>query len=421
MLFFCGLAKINQSALGVVYFYTQTWFSMKIRIRVMSIIRIPLYLCLLLLVGCASLVHKNKYPPEPEALARALSGELVLGRAVVLSELPEENLFGLTEPMKVFAQAINARASSASKKAELLHQQLILPQTAGGRGISYSALRTITGVEAFEQRQANCLSYTLLYVSLARYLGLKAYVNEVMLPPTWGMRNDETYLFMRHVNAMVNMPKPIFGGIIRDMSVADISDIVVDLEMRRYRANYTQGVISEASTAGMFYSNKGMELAAAGNSALAFKYLRRSLQVAEEVSYLWSNLGSFYRKQGLNVEAEAAYLQGLGYNPKDLTIMHNLAGLYLDTNNPVRAEEFRLQVRRHRNANPYFIYRRAQEKLARADLPAATALIEQAIKKQNDEPLFYKFALKLYEQQGDTHKAEKMRQKIDSFAAVNIL
>ena len=376
-------------------------------------IKIPLFLSVLLLVACTSVVQKVKYPPNPAALERALSGELVLGRAVVVSELPEENLFGLTEPMKRFAQSIGARAGSSRAKAELLHQQLILPTSAGGRGISYSAFQTITGIEAFDRRQANCLSYTLLYVALARYMGLNAYINEVMLPPTWAMREDETYIFMRHVNAMVNLPKPFLNSWVQTRHAADISDIVVDLEMRRYKAHYPQGPITEAVAAAMFYSNKGMELAAAGDKALGFKYLRKSLQETDNISYLWSNLGGFYRRQGLNAEAEAMYLQGLRYNAKDFTIMHNLADLYLEENNPERAEEFRLLVRRHRNANPYFMYSRAQEALVRDELPAAVTLIEKAIKKQSDEPLFYEFAVKLYERLGDEKKTEAMRKRLN--------
>lgn len=369
------------------------------------------------LSACTSMVQKVPFLSEKSHLARELSGELILGRPYLPEELPNANLFGLTKEMQVFADAATAPFSQSDAKAEALHKALIGRASDGGRGITYSAYDTITGIDAFESRQANCISYTLLFVAMARHVGLKAEVNEVMLPPTWDMRAGDTYLLMRHVNAKVFMPRRNRSAV-QVISTADVSDIVVDLEMRRYRPNYKQQVINQSLVAAQFYSNRGMELAAEGNAREGFLYLRKALLMSQKPSYIWSNFGSFYRRQQLLPEAEAIYLHGLAINPRDYTIMHNLAGLYKEMGNLEQSEYYQKRVRQYRNANPYYMYKRAQEMMAKNDLDNAASLIQKAIKKEEGEIRFYRLAVEIYDRQGDSKNAEHMRDKVYQLSTI---
>ena len=375
-----------------------------------------LSLCFIL-SACSSVVQKVPFLSDKGPLAQELSGELILGRPYLPEELPNADLFGLTDEMKAFAEAATAQTNRADAKAEALHKALIHSTADGGRGITYSAYETITGIDAFERRQANCISYTLLFVAMARYVGLEAEVNEVILPPTWDMRASDTYLLMRHVNAKVFMPNrnKTFA---RVMGVADVSDLVVDLEMRRYRPHYKQQVIDKDLVAAQFYSNRGMELAAEGNAREGFLYLRKALLMSQKPSYIWSNFGSFYRRQKLNPQAEAIYLHGLSINPRDYTIMHNLAGLYATIGNTEQRDYYQKRVRAYRNANPYFMYRRAEEMMEKNDLNGALALIKQAIKKEDNEARFYRLAADIYDQLGDTDNAEHMRDKLYQLSTI---
>lgn len=382
----------------------------------MAMLRFVIILVLAGLVGCSTAGPKAS-SKQKGLLAQTLSGELILGRPYTSTELPQVELFELTPEMKNFATAAVAGIHIADKKAEALHQALMTSEQRGGRGITYSAYMTNTGREAFEQRQANCLSYTLLYVAMARHVGLRAEVNEVFLPPTWDMRAGNTYLFMRHVNAKVFMANPARGWV-RTLRTADVTDIVVDLEMRRYRAHYKQKVIGNELVAAQFYSNRGMELAAAGDSQNAFLYLRKALLMSDKSSYIWSNFGSFYRRLGMTAEAEAIYLHGLGVNPRDYTIMHNLAGLYKDTGNNEQAKYYRERVRKHRDANPYYIYRRALEENDKQNYTKALALIKSAISKEKDEVRFYRLAVSIYDALGDTENAEHMRDKVYQLSTI---
>lgn len=372
----------------------------------------------LLVSGCSSMVQKTPFLTDKGPLAQALSGELILGRSYKADELPDEDLFGLTQEMKAFAESVTGHLEREDSKAEALHLALMTAASAGGRGVTYSAYHTNTGIAAFEHRQANCLSYTLMYVAMARYLGLKADVNEVILPPTWDMRAGDTYLFMRHVNAKVFMPRRRSLSWVRVVDTAEMGDIVVDLEMRRFKAHYKQRVIGKDLVAAQFYSNRGMELAAEGNTTAAFLYLRKALLMSEEPSYIWSNFGSFYRRHKFYAQAEAIYLHGLSINPRDYTIMHNLAGLYHEVGDDAKHKEYQHRVRIHRNANPYYMFKRAEDLVVKGDDNQALLLLKKAIKKEKDEQRFYRLASEIYERKGDTQNAELMRDKIYQLSTI---
>ncbi len=369
------------------------------------------------LSACSSVVQKVPFLADEGPLAKALSGELILGRPYRPEELPEADLFGLTTEMERFAETATAQVSRSDTKAEALHKALITSSSLGGRGITYSAYDTITGIDAFERREANCISYTLLYVAMARHLGLKAEVNEVILPPTWDMRATDTFLLMRHVNAKVFLPRPN-RSFVRVVGTADVSDIVVDLEMRRFRPHYKQQIIDKDLVAAQFYSNRGMELASEGDARAGFLYLRKALVMSQQASYIWSNFGSVYRRQNLLPEAEAIYLHGLSINPRDYTIMHNLAGLYKEMGNVEQSEYYQKRVRTYRNANPYYMFKRAQEALEKGERDGALVLIKRAIKKEGSEARFYRLAADIYDQLGDKENAQHMRYKLYQLSTI---
>ena len=60
---------------------------------------------------------------------------------------------------------------------------------------------TRTASDTFHDRQGNCLSFTMLFVALAREAGLTANYQSVQVQPTWA--NDGQVVIASHVNAVV--------------------------------------------------------------------------------------------------------------------------------------------------------------------------------------------------------------------------
>lgn len=353
----------------------------------------------LLLLACTSTVlPRFGMEPDAQLFELALSGEPLLGRPVNMKELPDRDLFELTPAMKAFADKHTKGLKGKFAKAEALHRALLNPTEAGGHGITYTAFTTLSGGDTFERRQANCLSFTFLYVTLARYLGLDAHVNEVKLPPTWDLRNENDFLFLRHVNAKVILRR---------------DEVVIDLELERYDVKYKQALIPELLAAAQYYNNRGMELSTLGDVHNAFLHLRKALQLNDQQSYIWNNLATIYRRNGFYVEAEALYLHGLKLDDRDLTIISNLGGLYRQMGDIEKADDFTQRAEKHRRINPYYMYYEALRAMDNDRPEVARDLLKKAIRAEENEIRFYELIVKAYEALGDKRGADRMRERLE--------
>jgi Flp pilus assembly protein TadD len=244
----------------------------------------------------------------------------------------------------------------------------------------------------------------LLSVALARSVGIYAEVNEVQIPPTWDLRNKKDMVFLRHVNVKVPIPH-------ESINVLNNDDVVIDLEMNRYRANYSQHPLDETSVAAQFYSNRAMEYLENNNVVDAFLSLRKSIKLNDQQSYVWSNLGVLYSRKNLWREAELAYLHGLEINSDDLTIMNNLSYLYHKIDNAELAKKYSKLAQRYRESNPFYQYNLALSAFDQNDYVAALQFVMRAIDREKNDARFYELAASIYEKQGRSYKAAEMSKK----------
>ncbi|MGD8174730.1 hypothetical protein [Marinimicrobium sp. ARAG 43.8] len=289
--------------------------------------RLGACLAVLFLCGCASVEPLPKWitPPSDQDREALLSGEQVPG--VGENDRPARyDLMALSPPMRTLAQELMRQHRRPDERAEALHRALLAAPLYGGQGMRYTALNTSTAQDAFRTRSVNCLSFTLIYVAMAREMGLDVRVNDVRVPPTWEWREGEPFVLFRHVNAKVMLR----GG----------EQLVVDLEMQRYSPAYSQELIGDRLVAAQFYNNRGMELVAEGELADGFLHLRQALALDDQQSYIWNNLGTLYNRLEEGRLAELAYLQGLSLDLTDLTLMSNLDSLYRQRGDREKAAYF---------------------------------------------------------------------------------
>src|SRR3546814_13780021 len=71
-----------------------------------------------------------------------------------------------------------------------------------GLGMTYATDATLTVAQAYRLRQANCLTFTLLTVALAREAGLDARAQEIDDVVAWRVQDNVVYRF-NHVNAQI--------------------------------------------------------------------------------------------------------------------------------------------------------------------------------------------------------------------------
>jgi Flp pilus assembly protein TadD len=265
---------------------------------------------------------------------------------------------------------------------------------------------TRTAAETFRTRRGNCLSFSNLFVALARRLGLDVRFQEVDIPPDWSFRND-VFVLNRHVNVLVNLGME--------------GERAVDFNMTDFRASYDRRTISDARARAHFYNNMAVEHMQAGDTASALAYFRKAIEDDPLFSSAWTNLGILYLRKGHADYAEAAYLQALRADKGDLVAMSNLASLYEQQGDQEAAARYRDRVRDHRQRNPYYRFQLAREAFLAHDYDTAIGHLKYAISQKKNEDQFC-FLLGLsYMKKGDEEAARQWMSRAEEMAATDAL
>ena len=119
-------------------------------------------------------------------------------------------------------------------------------------GIRYGNERTKTAIETFETRNGNCLSFTVLFVAMARHVGLRAYFQDVAEVTSWD-RRGELVVTHQHMFAEVELD----NGIVQ-------VDFLPGTH-KRYRKIHR---IKDQRALAHFYNNLGVEYMLFGGDTL---------------------------------------------------------------------------------------------------------------------------------------------------------
>ena len=330
-----------------------------------------------LLAGCASL------PATPAA--RELGAAVVEIPPAAGLSLEEAGIATLDPSMRRFL----AGEVTAGDQLTKLHQLSRAVIENPAFRIEYDDA-TRTASETFETLHGNCLSFTNLFVALAREAGLEIAYQEVEVPPTWTVQGD-AFVVSRHVNAVAT----IHGD----------PSYVVDFNMPMFRAAYPRQSISDARAAAHYYSNLGVERLAAGAFAESHAYFRKALAMDRTLPQAWINLGAWHRRSGDPVRAEASYLEALRLSPRDAVAMGNLAGLHAHAGRDELAAWYRKRISQYRLRNPYYRYELAERALRGGNAPRALRHVREAIRREPDDATFHALQGAIYRQLGRTADA----------------
>ena len=257
---------------------------------------------------------------------------------------------------------------------------------------------TRTAMETFQDQRGNCLSFTNMFVAMARYLDLDASYQEVKIPPDWSL-SGHSFLFSQHVNVFIDLEND--------------DPRVVDFNMANFNVNYERRVISDQRARAHYFSNIGVEYMLAGDTALAFANFREGISEDKSYSPAWVNLGILYRREGYPDYAEAAYLKAVEIDRFNLVAMSNLSSLYHEQGHTELAEQYRGQVESHRMSNPYYRYRAAQADFINGDYDAAIENLKYAVRERKNEGSFYMLMSLSYLMKGDREAAQRWMKKAE--------
>lgn len=261
---------------------------------------------------------------------------------------------------------------------------------------------TRTASATFHQRQGNCLSFTMLFVGLARAAGLKAVYQNVDVQPTWS--NDGQVVIASHVNSIVE--------------TSFNRATTVDFNIRDYRGAERSRRVGDQYALALFYTNLGAEALLQDNDAASLAYLREAARVYSKVPGLWVNLGVLYARHGQFEHAEASYLRALAINAGELSAIANLVRVYEALGQPERAAAYRGRAQKYRERNPYYHYATAVRAVEHQEFPTALTAIRRALRLKADEHEFYALRGEVLTALGRARDAQESFERADEFEAI---
>jgi tetratricopeptide (TPR) repeat protein len=254
-----------------------------------------------------------------------------------------------------------------------------------------------------DNKRINCFSFSNMFVAAARYAGIPANFQLVDSPPQWDI-NQDNWVVSQHINVTGTVVRKLTeselrhrreqegftGSRIRAARKSKLSRIyVVDLNPEIAADSYRSTVISDAQALSLFYSNKSVEALLNGTTDSANKFGKLALLVDDKSPTAWNNLGVLLSRAGKAEEAKQAYTTALTLDPDSESSANNLERVYRRLGETDKADAMAQRILQNRMKNPYYHYSMGERMVARGDLEDAVGYFKDAIKRKDDERLFY--------------------------------
>jgi tetratricopeptide (TPR) repeat protein len=266
-------------------------------------------------------------------------------------------------------------------------------------GFSYSSASR-TAIETFENRNGNCLSFTLLLIAMARHLNLDARFREVEVPPIF-TKTGEFVNLSQHLNAAVKVGSATYA--------IDVFPGVVPIEIGGR-------IVSDERGLAHFFNNKGVDELSGGDFAQAETYLQKALEIDPTMVGAWINWGAICARTGKLAEAERHYRKALELDPQDLAAMNNLANVCEQTGKTKEAAILQKKVKEFREKNPYHHYNLGMQAFKEGNYEQALIHYKRAIKLKSTEHNFYFAIAQAYARIGQNREVQANLRLAERYA-----
>lgn len=219
----------------------------------------------------------------------------------------------------------------------------------------YEADVSLTAAEAFEARRGNCVAFTNLFIALGRSRGIPVRLALLEREPR-AERDGDLVLVNTHV-----------------VAVYSHTGRLTVYDFYRLRRDEVRGIrlLDDLWVTAIFLNNRAIRSLRDGKLEAASATLEQALRLVPDFVGALGNLGVVRRRQGDVDGALDAYRRALEIEPRDASILANLAGLYTSLGRP-REAAAALRSADLRAANPWTL-------LVRGDLEVADGKPEDAL------------------------------------------
>lgn len=325
-------------------------------------------------------------PPAEPPVAAPVPVELARQQ---VPPAPDEIMAIPDELRALLKERVESRVGPYERRMDRLLALLFEPD---GLGIEYAHDATHTVAEAYRTRKANCLTFTLLTVALAREVGATAYGQEIDRTLSWNTGGDNIFVQNMHVNAGLETGARRFT-----IDVAT-NQLLVHTPPRR---------VADERLLSLYYSNRATELMLEGRNADAEPWLRAALAMDSGHATPWNNSGVLAQRQGRVQDAEYAFLQALARNRAHTSALANIVSHYQRHGNRAQAEKWRRHSESMQRSDPLQQFLLGRQAEQRGDLQDAVGRYQRAIRLDRGQHLFHSALARVWLQLGEPRRAHE--------------
>ncbi|MCU0989914.1 MAG: transglutaminase-like domain-containing protein, partial [Xanthomonadales bacterium] len=192
-------------------------------------------------VAAAALLAACAVPAERSSLG---SGDITASMLLDASplahgQLPDVSRADLLTVTPEMSEFLDAYISPEQKQGFRLKRLLYAIMGEGTFELVYDEI-TRTAAETFRDQRGNCLSFTNMFVAMARHVGLDASYQEVEVPAEWSL-SGQAFLLSQHVNVFLQLSH----GETR----------IVDFNILDFNTAYGRRVIADERARAHYYNN----------------------------------------------------------------------------------------------------------------------------------------------------------------------
>lgn len=262
-----------------------------------------------------------------------------------------------------------------------------------GMDLQYDADATLTVSEIWQQRRANCLAFTLMFVALAREAGIQARVQEVGQVVSWYQDQAQGLVYsVGHVNAGVG-----FGG----------RFATVDLDRNVLYDRHGPQPISQARALAHFYNNRGAERMAAGDMPGARAFYAAALGQDSSFAATWNNLGVLENRSGDVAAARRSLEMALRLDDRHDAALNNASALYRKLGLVAQAQVLERRLQWVQREDPFAQYMLGAKAERAGQLDAAIRYYRQAVRLYDTAHQFHFGLARVYFLAGQLRRADR--------------
>lgn len=333
---------------------------------------------LALTTGCASKPVVAPVGPVYDADLAAgvpLFSERVTANDAVIPE--PTDVFTLSQEMRDYLDGLLRKGAHPLERArrlvKLLVREEFFPE-------GYYTETTLTAAQLFKARSGNCLSYTNLFVAMARYAGIDARFQIARIPATWSA--DNGYLVRsRHINVLV-----------RDGGLPRKDWLTVDFNQVATSNLYPHRAVADAFALSSFYNNLAIDELYKNNYRASVALINAAIQADPYNSDAWVNLSAVYSRNNRLDAAIAALETARQFEPDNESALAGLVRLLNRRAGPGdidSAAGYASEMKSRRERNPYFHFALAQAAYDQGNYAQSEIHANAAIDLRSRSGLFY--------------------------------